>query len=104
MPSKEDITRLLNDLNQGISGVEEDLLPLIYDELHSLAMRFMRNERPGQDYLERVRDHFKHCAWLNPMQEDSWSAPSIRLVKRIFPMYPLTVEGVERLALDLSRG
>lgn len=63
-----------------------------------------RNERPGEEYLKRVRDHFKSCAWLNPMREESWSAPSIRLVKRIFPMYPLTVQGVEELAKDLSRG
>ena len=61
-----------------------------------------RNERPGSDYLERVRDHFTHCAWLNPMAEDSWGAPSTRLVRRIFPMYPLTVHGVEQLARDLA--
>lgn len=63
-----------------------------------------RNEKPGEAYLQRVREHFKHAAWLNPMQEESWSAPSIRLIKRIFPMYPLTVQGVEELARDLSKG
>jgi uncharacterized protein with von Willebrand factor type A (vWA) domain len=63
-----------------------------------------RNERPGEEYLRRVRDHFKHSAWLNPMAEETWSAPSIRLVKRIFPMYPLTVQGVENLAVDLAKG
>ena len=63
-----------------------------------------RNERPGEEYLRRVSEHFRHAAWLNPMQEQSWSAPSIRLIKRIFPMYPLTVQGVEELAKDLSRG
>jgi uncharacterized protein with von Willebrand factor type A (vWA) domain len=61
-----------------------------------------RNERPGAEYLGRIRDHFKHCAWLNPMAKDSWSAPSIRLVRRIFPMYPFTVQGVEELAADLA--
>jgi len=61
-----------------------------------------RNERPGSDYLERVRDHFTHCAWLNPMAEDSWDAPSTRLIRRIFPMYPLTVQGVEKLAKDMA--
>jgi len=61
-----------------------------------------RNERPGSDYLERVRDHFTHCAWLNPMAEDSWGAPSTRLIRRVFPMYPLTVHGVEKLAKDMA--
>jgi uncharacterized protein with von Willebrand factor type A (vWA) domain len=62
-----------------------------------------RNEHPGVTYLERVRDHFRHVAWLNPMPDRAWSAPSIRIVRRLFPMYPLTVEGVDRLAKDLSR-
>ena len=61
-----------------------------------------RNEHPGVDYLERVRDHFRHIAWLNPLPEQAWAAPSVRIVRRVLPMYPLTVEGVERLARDLS--
>jgi len=63
-----------------------------------------RNELPGVAYLDRVRDHFKHCAWLNPMQERWWSSPSVEIVHRVFPMYPLTVDGVERLSKDLARG
>jgi len=63
-----------------------------------------RNEKPGEDYLRRIRDHFKRCAWLNPMQKESWSAPSIRLIRQVFPMYPLTVEGVGELAADLAGG
>lgn len=63
-----------------------------------------RNERPGEEYLQRIRDHFKRCAWLNPMQQSSWSAPSIRLIRQVFPMYPLTVQGVEELAGDLAGG
>jgi uncharacterized protein with von Willebrand factor type A (vWA) domain len=62
-----------------------------------------RNEQPGLEYLRRVREHFRHCAWLNPMPEESWSAPSISLVRRVFPMYPLTVQGVDALARDLAR-
>ena len=63
-----------------------------------------RNQQPGAVYLRRVRDHFRRCAWLNPMETTAWSAPSIRLVREIFPMYPLTVKGVEDLAKDLSKG
>jgi uncharacterized protein with von Willebrand factor type A (vWA) domain len=63
-----------------------------------------RNEQPGAVYLDRLRDHFKHCAWLNPMQEHTWSAPSIGLIRRMFSMYPLTIDGVARLSKDLSKG
>ncbi len=61
-----------------------------------------RNEEPGVYYLQQLRDHFKYVSWLNPMDERWWASPSVQLIGRLFPMYPLTVEGVERLAKDLS--
>lgn len=61
-----------------------------------------RNELPGIAYLERIKSHFKYVAWLNPMPEGTWRAPSIRIVQRIFNMYPLTVDGVGELAKELS--
>ena len=61
-----------------------------------------RNEIPGMVWLERVADHFKNAAWLNPMSQNTWQASSVNLVQRVFPMFPLTVEGVEELACDLS--
>lgn len=63
-----------------------------------------RNEQPGLDSLERLRSHFRHGAWLNPMPERAWVAPSVGIVARVFPMYPLTVAGVARLAKGLSTG
>jgi uncharacterized protein with von Willebrand factor type A (vWA) domain len=63
-----------------------------------------RNEEPGIAYLERLAGHFRRAAWLNPMHERTWVSPSIRIVRRFFPMYPLTLEGVERLASDLAGG
>lgn len=61
-----------------------------------------RNQRPGIEHLQRLREHFRHTAWLNPMPAEHWRAPSIQLVRRVFPMYPLTLAGVARLAKDLS--
>jgi uncharacterized protein with von Willebrand factor type A (vWA) domain len=63
-----------------------------------------RNVRPGLDSLQQLRDHFRHCAWLNPVAVTSWSAPSVQIVRRVFPMYPLSVEGVEELARALGNG
>ena len=42
-----DITLLLNDARSGDSRAEEALLCRIYTELHSLAGRLLRSERPG---------------------------------------------------------
>jgi uncharacterized protein with von Willebrand factor type A (vWA) domain len=63
---------------------------------------YQQNEEPGLRYLERIREHFRHAAWLNPMDERFWGAPSIHLIGRLFPMFPLTVEGVERLVRELA--
>ncbi|MDD5308852.1 MAG: VWA domain-containing protein [Deltaproteobacteria bacterium] len=65
---------------------------------------YERNDEPGIAYLARLKEHFAHAAWLNPMPESWWDATSVRIVRKVFPMYPLTVEGVARLAEDLGQG
>jgi hypothetical protein len=64
-----------------------------------------RNEQPGGYYLSQLAQHFKHTAWLNPMDVSLWNmSPSLQIIRSIFPMYPLTVEGVHELAMDLAPG
>ncbi|MHC4945134.1 MAG: sigma-70 family RNA polymerase sigma factor [Planctomycetota bacterium] len=41
----EDITQLLGRLSSGDEKAGEELFPLIYNQLHSLAKRYMRKER-----------------------------------------------------------
>jgi RNA polymerase sigma factor (TIGR02999 family) len=48
LESHDEVTRLLKDLNAGIEGAEEELINLLYSELHSLAQGYMRHERAGQ--------------------------------------------------------
>ncbi|HYY57818.1 MAG TPA: sigma-70 family RNA polymerase sigma factor [Pyrinomonadaceae bacterium] len=42
----ESVTRLLIELTNGNRGAVDALLPLIYDELRSLAANYLRRERP----------------------------------------------------------
>ncbi len=44
----EQITRLLAGWGRGEAAALDELAPLIYDELHRIAHRYMRRERPGQ--------------------------------------------------------
>lgn len=46
-PSAHDITRLLQAWSEGDHGALERLVPLVYEELHRLAHRYMARERPG---------------------------------------------------------
>lgn len=43
--SSKSITQLLAKLNQGDKNALEQLMPLVYDELHRLAAKYLRKER-----------------------------------------------------------
>lgn len=45
-PAADDVTQLLDDLRNGRSDAASQLMPLVYEELHRLARRHMRRERP----------------------------------------------------------
>jgi RNA polymerase sigma factor (TIGR02999 family) len=45
--SRGDVTRLLAELNAGRQGAEDELVELLYGELHSLARGYLRQERSG---------------------------------------------------------
>ena len=54
------------------------------------------NDTPGIVWLQRVRDKFKDSIWLNPLPTRSWNyVHTIRLVRDIFPMFELTLEGLD---------
>lgn len=46
-PSAVQITQLLRSWSQGDEGAIEQLIVLVYDELHRMARRYMSNEKPG---------------------------------------------------------
>lgn len=47
MPNSQQITQLLKEWSNGNQAVLDDLMPLVYDELHRQASRYLRNERQG---------------------------------------------------------
>ena len=63
-------------------------------EKHGAISYYEHNETPGIIWLKRIADHFDHCVWLNPEQEMYWNHTTVVMIRRLFPMYPLTVEGV----------
>ena len=47
MPEAADTTQTLIDLGNGDRSAAERLMPLVYDEIHGLAARYMQREAPG---------------------------------------------------------
>jgi RNA polymerase sigma factor (TIGR02999 family) len=50
-PGPHEVTRLLREWSQGDQAALDQLIPLVYDELHRLAHQHMRREKPGH-YLQ----------------------------------------------------
>jgi len=61
------------------------------------------NVETGLDWLKRIRTRCPKSVWLNPEPMRIWNAPTIRLIRQVFPMYPLTVDGLGD-AVDVLRG
>ena len=57
----------------------------------------------GIEWLRRFAGRSKASAWLNPEPRRIWSAPSVAMVRRVFPMFELTLDGLSA-AVDHLRG
>ncbi len=55
---------------------------------------YERNETPGIVWLRRIAEHFTHCVWLNPDAPRFWIHPTIQVIGKLFPMFPLTLDGL----------
>ena len=55
---------------------------------------YERNETPGIVWLKRIAEHFSHSVWLNPDEERFWIHPTVRMIGKTFPMFPLTLDGL----------
>src|SRR5947209_6143210 len=83
-----DVSALLRAWSDGDRSALDKLTPIVYDELHRLAWRYMRRERPGHSlqttalvneaYLRLV--DYKHMQWQNRAH---FFAVSAQLMRRI---------------------
>jgi uncharacterized protein with von Willebrand factor type A (vWA) domain len=50
---------------------------------------------PGVQWLHRIADHFDRSVWINPDKKEIWDDyQTVRVVKRLFPMFHLSVDGL----------
>jgi uncharacterized protein with von Willebrand factor type A (vWA) domain len=61
---------------------------------HGAIDWFERSETPGLVWLHRLRSHFSRSVWLNPMEPAHWRGYTVELIGRLFPMFPLTIDGL----------
>lgn len=88
MPASQEITLLLQRWSDGDEQALEKLTPVLYEELHRMAHRYMRQERPGhtlqttalinEAYLRLIG--WNNVRWQNRAQ---FFAVSARLMRKI---------------------
>ncbi|UCC60607.1 MAG: VWA domain-containing protein [Dehalococcoidia bacterium] len=101
----EDITRrestdtdyLLRTLDPNFKVLlvgDATMSPYELTEQHGAINYSDRNEIPGIVWLKRIADHFTHCVWMNVENPRHWNHTTVRMIHRVFPMYPLTIDGL----------
>jgi uncharacterized protein len=66
--------------------------------------RYAADGTEGIVWMMQLAQHFERSVWLNPEPPRSWWSPTIRTLRSVFPMFPLTVEGLGEAVGHLTRG
>ena len=95
----EDLLNLLSNDYKVIIVGDASMAPSELIMKHGAIDWYMSNEEPGITWLKRIAAHFTHSVWLNPIPEQYWGmtvgAYTINIIRKIFPMHELTLEGLE---------
>lgn len=70
--SMTDVTRILNQIEQGDPVAAESLLPLVYEELRILARHRLANEKAGQTLQATALVHEAYLRLLGNQQDLNW--------------------------------
>ncbi len=63
---------------------------------------FHGNATKGIDWMRQIAEAFPQRAWMNPLPENSWTHyETVSTVGGLFPMFPLTLEGLARAVRHL---
>lgn len=61
-----------------------------------------RSGKPSIEQLKFLAQAFPHCVWLNPVSSQTWDyTRTINTIRQIFPMFELTLDGLEAAVKQL---
>jgi uncharacterized protein with von Willebrand factor type A (vWA) domain len=74
-----------------------------YELLHfSGTLEHAESTTKGIDWIREVAEAFPRRAWMNPLPENSWTHyETVSMVGGLFPMFPLSLEGLSRAVRHL---
>jgi len=60
--------------------------------------------KPSLDQLQFLSILFRHAVWLNPRSQMEWSyVRTVQTIRMIFPMFELSLDGLEKAVRHLIR-
>lgn len=63
-----------------------------------------RSGRPSYERLRFIAKTFRHSVWINPKLAEEWPyTPTVQYIREIFPMFELTLDGLEKAVTHLMR-
>lgn len=63
-----------------------------------------RSGKPSYERLRFIAKTFRHSVWINPKLAEEWPyTPTIQYIREIFPMFELTLDGLEKAVTHLMR-
>ena len=78
----------------------------IYEITHINGSIEHYNEKPGEFYFRRIKNHFNRVVWLNPIPKDEWEySQSIEYTRYLAEdkMYNLTIDGISKAVSYLAK-
>ncbi len=92
----EDLIRKYDSKYRVIIVGDAAMAPYELLERYGSIYYYDRNELPGIIYMKKLKDHFPYSVWLNPeITNPEWVCYTRKVLSQIFPMYNLTLEGLE---------
>jgi RNA polymerase sigma factor (TIGR02999 family) len=93
--SVNEVTRILNAVEQGDPHAAEQLLPLVYDELRRLAAHRLANERPGHTLQPTALVHEAYLKLVGTGARQPWNG-------RVH-FFAAAAEAMRRILIDHAR-
>ncbi len=90
-----ELTRILDDLAQGVRHGSDKLLPLVYDELRRMAAQKLAHERPGQTLDATALVHEAYLRLIGPQQNAQWEGRA--------HFFGAAAEAMRRILVDRAR-
>jgi RNA polymerase sigma factor (TIGR02999 family) len=90
-----DVTRILSQIESGDPSAAEQLLPLVYRELRTLAAAKLAQEKPGQTLQATALVHEAYIRLVDVEQVQHWDSRG--------HFFAAAAESMRRILIDLER-